>query len=107
MESKFDLIACTEEQKALFTAHQLRGPAASWWSTHLAMQPTGHQVVWEEFREAFRAYHVPSSIMKIKLREFLALKQGKRWSVSTYGHSITCHVTHLDVWIRMRRNEKV
>src|SRR6266508_4101235 len=27
MESKFDLIACTEEQKALFAAHQLRGPS--------------------------------------------------------------------------------
>jgi len=68
MESKFDLIACTEEQKALFAAHQLRGPAASWWLTHLAMQPIGHKVVWAEFHEAFKAHHVPSSVMKIKLR---------------------------------------
>src|SRR6266542_3441576 len=63
MESKFELIACTEEQKALFTVHQLRGPAASWWSTHLAMQPAGHRVLWTEFSKAFKAHHIPSSVM--------------------------------------------
>ena len=67
MESKFELITCTEEQKALFAAHQLRGPAASWWATHLAMQPAGHRVLWTEFSEAFKAHHIPSSVMKIKL----------------------------------------
>src|SRR6266540_2803685 len=76
MESKFKLLVCTEEQKTLFVVHQLRGPAASWWATHLAMQPAGHRVLWVEFREAFKEHHIPSSIMKIKLREFLALKQG-------------------------------
>ena len=30
MEAKFELLTCTEEQKTLFTTHQLRGPAASW-----------------------------------------------------------------------------
>src|SRR5207244_6371412 len=65
MESKFELITCTEEQKALFAAHQLRGPAASWWATHLTMQPAGHRVLWTEFREVFKAHHIPSSVMKI------------------------------------------
>src|SRR5438132_10467134 len=78
MESKFELMTCTEEQKALFAAHQLRGPAASWWVTHLAMQPAGHRVLWTEFSEAFKAHHIPSSVMKIKLKEFLALKQGSK-----------------------------
>ena len=99
MEYKFELISCTEEQKALFAAHQLRGPAASWWSTHLAMQPTGHKVVWAEFREAFRAYHVPSSIMKIKLREFLALKQGSktvREYVQAFNHLSRYAHNHVD-----------
>src|SRR5436190_17461234 len=45
MESKFELIACTKEQKALFAAHQLIGPAASWWSPHQPTQPTGHHGV--------------------------------------------------------------
>src|SRR6266540_6183073 len=83
MESKFELITCTETHKTLFAAHQLRGAAASWWATFLAMQPAGHQVPWTEFVAAFRAHHIPSSIMKIKLREFMALRQGSR-SVREY-----------------------
>src|SRR6266508_5489001 len=58
MESKFELLTCTEEQKALFTAHQLRGPAASWWETFLAMQSAGHRVPWTEFLVAFKAHHL-------------------------------------------------
>src|SRR6266540_724739 len=76
MESKFELLTSTEEQKTLFAAHQLRGPAASWWETFLAMQPAGHRVPWTEFRAAFKAHHIPSSVVKIKLREFMTLKQG-------------------------------
>src|SRR5438128_8010016 len=78
MESKFELLVCTEEQKTLFAAHQLRGPAASWWETFLAMQPTGHRVPWTEFRAAFTAHHIPSSVVKIKPREFMNLKQEDR-----------------------------
>src|SRR5205809_1216947 len=78
MESKFELLTCTETQKILFAAHQLRGAATSWWATFLAMQPAGHQVPWTEFSAAFRVHHIPSSAMKIKLREFMALKQGNK-----------------------------
>src|SRR5438876_7170360 len=78
MESKFELLVCTETQKTLFAAHQLRGPAASWWETFLAMQPVGHRVPWTEFRAAFTAHHIPSSVVKIKLREFMNLKQEDR-----------------------------
>ena len=78
MESKFELLVCTETQKTLFFAHQLSGAAASWWATYMAMQPTGRQVPWAEFSAAFRAHHIPLSVMKIKLREFMALKQGNK-----------------------------
>ena len=99
MESKFELITCTEEQKALFAAHQLRGPAASWWATHLAMQPAGHRVLWTEFSEAFKAHHIPSSVMKIKLREFLALKQGSKMVheyVQAFNHLSRYAPNHVD-----------
>src|SRR5437773_5615658 len=78
MESKFELLTCSEEQKTLFAAHQLRGPTASWWETFLAMQRAGHRVPWTEFRAAFKAHHIPSSVVKIKLREFMTLKQGTK-----------------------------
>src|SRR5437764_1530148 len=78
IELKFELLTSTEEQKTLFAAHQLRGPAASWWETFLAMQPTGHRVPWTEFRVAFKAHYIPSSVVKIKLCEFMTLKQGNK-----------------------------
>ena len=67
MESKFELLTCTETQKMLFAAHQLRGAIASWWATYLAMQPTGRKVPWTEFSAAFRAHHIPSSVMSLWL----------------------------------------
>src|SRR5207237_7510061 len=78
MDLKFELLTCTETQKTLFAAHHLRGAAVSWWATFLAMQTAGHQFPWTEFSVAFRAYHIPSSVMKIKLCEFMALKQGSK-----------------------------
>src|SRR5438132_1055887 len=56
----------------------LLGPA-----TFLSMQPAEHQVTWTELRQAFRAHYIPASLMKLKLREFLALKQGDK-SVMEY-----------------------
>ena len=32
MEQKFDLIPCTEMQKHVFAAQQLRGAAGAWWA---------------------------------------------------------------------------
>src|SRR6266542_3745595 len=31
MESKFELLTCSEEQKTMFASHQVRGATASWW----------------------------------------------------------------------------
>jgi hypothetical protein len=46
MEQKFGLIRCTEVQKPLFAAQQLRGPASTWWANFSAIQLAGHQVTW-------------------------------------------------------------
>jgi hypothetical protein len=65
IKSKFELLDYTENQKILFAAQQLLGNARAWWAsftaTHLA-----NQVQWAEFREAFRAQHIPACIMKSK-----------------------------------------
>jgi hypothetical protein len=44
MEQKFGLIRCTETQKPLFAAQQLREPASTWWTNFSAIQPVGHQI---------------------------------------------------------------
>ena len=40
------------------------------------MLPADHIVTWDEFKNAFRAHHIPEGIMERKLNEFLDLTQG-------------------------------
>ena len=76
MEQKFGLIQCTETQKPLFAAQQLRGPASTWWANFSAIQPAGHQVTWAEFKQAFMEHYVSEGVLQMKLEEFIPLKQG-------------------------------
>ena len=50
---------CTDAEKVKFAAHQLEGPAASWW---------------ENFIATFRARFIPQGIMDRKKREFRNLR---------------------------------
>jgi hypothetical protein len=83
IESKFTLHPYNDGDKAGFAAQQLRGPARTWWDNHMAMFPEGTQFTWAQFKEAFRAHHVPAGVIRRKLTEFLALKQGNN-SVMQY-----------------------
>jgi hypothetical protein len=76
MEHKFGLIRCTETQKPLFAAQQLRGPAGTWWANFIAIQPEGHLITWVEFKQVFREHYIPDGILQMKLEEFVRLKQG-------------------------------
>jgi hypothetical protein len=76
MEQKFRLIRCTETQKPLFTAQQLRGPARTWWANFIAVRPEGHIVTWAEFKQAFREHYIPEGILQMKMEEFIRLKKG-------------------------------
>ncbi len=73
MEQKFGLIRCTETQKPLFAAQQLRGPASTWWGNFVAIQPAGHQVTWDEFKLAFREHYIPEGVLHMKQEEFMRL----------------------------------
>jgi hypothetical protein len=78
MEFKFGLLRCTEVLKTLFTAQQLRGDASAWWANYTATRPADYQVLWTEFRDAFRAHYIPAGVMRKKHQEFMDLKQGGR-----------------------------
>jgi hypothetical protein len=75
IESKFGLLHCTEIQKTLFTAQQLRGPVSAWWANFTATIQDGHQVLWPEFCTAFRGHHIPAGLMAHKLQEFLHMQK--------------------------------
>jgi hypothetical protein len=76
IEQKIGLIRCTETQKSLFVAQQLRGPASTWWGNYVAIQPAGHQVTWDEFKLAFREHYILEGVLHMKQEEFMRLKQG-------------------------------
>jgi hypothetical protein len=73
IESKFELLHYTEVQKTLFAAHQLCGDASVWWANYAATRPVDYQVLWIEFRSAFRTHHILASMMRKKHHEFTDL----------------------------------
>jgi hypothetical protein len=83
MESRFGLLHCTEYQKTLYTAQQLRGTAGAWWASYIAALPVDHHVPWGEFRTTFHAHHLSTGLLRTKLKEFLDLEQGNH-SVFNY-----------------------
>lgn len=76
IEKKLDIARCDEADKVPFATHYLEGPATIWWDNTKATWPCGEEITWERFKEAFRKYHIPTGIMKVKQREFLDLTQG-------------------------------
>jgi hypothetical protein len=85
MEQKFDLLHCTEYQKHVFVAKQLRGAVGAWWANLVAAQPASHRINWQEFHDAFRAHYIPDDVMAVKLDEFLSLKQGDQTVLQYVG----------------------
>jgi hypothetical protein len=45
-------------------------------------------ITWQQFRDAFRAHHIADGLLKLKQREFLALKYGNM-SVNEYLDKFT------------------
>jgi hypothetical protein len=76
IEQKFGLLRCSETQKPLFAAQQLRGPASTWWGNFVAVQLANHQITWEEFKMAFREHYILEGVLHMKQEEFMKLKQG-------------------------------
>ena len=68
---------CTDVEKVKFAAHQLDGPAASWWENFTATFPID-TITWDQFQQAFRTAHVSAGAMAMKKCEFCNLCQGGR-----------------------------
>ena len=64
-------------EKVRFAAHQLDGPAASWWENYTVTYPIA-TVTWDQFQQAFLTAHVSTGAMSMKKREFRNLRQGNR-----------------------------
>ena len=69
IEEKLGLIECEPHEKVLFAAHQLYDAPGVWWRNFKASHPANHHFTWEEFRTAFRSFHIPKGIMDIKKKK--------------------------------------
>jgi hypothetical protein len=78
ISNKLDTVQCLEPEKVLYATHQLEGPAAAWWDNYKLSIADINNVTWDEFKKAFRGYHVPTGLMALKKKEFRALRQGSR-----------------------------
>ena len=74
---------CTDAEKVHFAAHQLDGPAASWWENYTTTFPIAN-ITWDQFQQAFRTTHVSTRAMSMKKCEFRNLRQGNRTVGSTW-----------------------
>ena len=83
IEKKLELARVDELDKVLFSTHYLEGPANVWWDNQKTARGDGPPATWTEFQEAFRKAYIPSSLIKMKQQEFLALTQGNQ-SISEY-----------------------
>jgi hypothetical protein len=77
MERQLDVAQCDDRERVLYAAGQLRGSALDWWESYPARDR--HALTWVQFQECFRNHHIPAGVMKMKHKEFLALKQ-VNWS---------------------------
>jgi hypothetical protein len=75
-ERKLKAVGASDAEKVRYAVHLLSGPAASWWDNEVTLQLPEKVFSWEEFKEKFRTFHVPESIVELKRREFEDLKQG-------------------------------
>jgi hypothetical protein len=73
---KLNAIRATDEEKVLLATHQLVGATGEWWENYQDAVDEPEAITWEEFKEAFRNYHIPEGVMEMKAEEFRSLKQG-------------------------------
>ena len=76
ISKKLEITQCNDCEKVLYALGCLEGSAADWWNAYTTAHANVDAITWEEFRNGFHEHHVPAGVIKLKQKEFLALKQG-------------------------------
>jgi hypothetical protein len=76
VEKMLSIAQCSDREEVLYASGHLTGPAADWWDSYTVVHDAADTITWVEFATQFRNYHISTGLMKIKKKEFLALKQG-------------------------------
>ncbi|XP_039154725.1 uncharacterized protein LOC120286522 [Eucalyptus grandis] len=77
LENAFELLLCTEAEKVVLAAYQLRGIVATWWKTNRRIVfPEGVVPEWNVFLEVFNEKYFSNCAREVKIAEFQRLRQG-------------------------------
>ncbi|XP_066311177.1 uncharacterized protein [Miscanthus floridulus] len=76
IERQLEIAQCDDKEKDLYASRQLQGAALDWWDSFHFGRTEANPITWAEFCSAFRSHHMPVGLMKLKRKEFLALKKG-------------------------------
>jgi hypothetical protein len=88
IEMKLEVVHADDRDKVLLAVQQLRGPALAWWQSYREMNEDANTMLWDRSVKVFKEHHIPRSVMKLKLEEFMSLQQGNL-SVTEYLHKFT------------------
>jgi hypothetical protein len=104
---KLEVVQCTDREMVLYTAGRLVGQARDLWDAYAIAHPNRQDITWQEFRDSFRTYQIPSWVVKLKQKEFLSLRQGSM-SVTEYLDKFTHLSRHApdEVNTNPKRQEK-
>ncbi|XP_057471276.1 uncharacterized protein LOC130760096 [Actinidia eriantha] len=75
LDTIFEVMEVTDEQKLLLATFMLRGEARNWWESMRRMQPEGVLVSWQRFVEIFNDQYFPRIYRLQKEQEFMSLKK--------------------------------
>ena len=79
----FECSNVRSEDFVKFASFQLKDQAIEWFQQYKDSRG-GHVITWDEFRQDFKAHHIPQSVVESKREEFRNLKQG---SLSVYDYN--------------------
>ena len=68
----YAVMACSDEQKVLFSGLLMAAKAKDWWEALKRRHPTG--VTWDQFWQAFTDIFYPRSYQDAKIKEFFRLE---------------------------------
>jgi hypothetical protein len=86
---KLEIDQCTEREMVLYAAERLVGQPGDWWDADTIAHPNRHNITWQEFWDNFRTCHIPSRVIKLKQKEFPALRQ-ESMSVTVQSYVSLC-----------------
>ena len=75
IEKFFDVIDCSEKQKASYAAFMLDKETDHQWRMTKRLLKDQGPITWRQFKEAFYKKYFPDSVMRQKMGEFVCLEQ--------------------------------